>query len=265
MEHLLEFRRRLTASLGVLWPWTVDFRYAASSAMRRALNRPAEKDFQVIKFLRTRPGDIFCDIGCNRGQSIESFLMFNKSCQVIAFEPNPITFAKANLRYRDNPRVKIYNVGLSAEHSRKTLFLPKYRKTYFDELASFDREAAGKWFSERRLIGFDCRLISLAEFQCDLRTLDEYALSPVFVKIDVQGYEELVLHGAWSTIKRCKPILLIENDERSSAEMVMELVGKAGYLPYRFDGEILRRNEIGSPNTFYMVEDFERGLEQMTA
>src|SRR6266404_4893910 len=231
MEHTILLRRRLSASLGVLFPWTVEVRYAVSSVLRRVLNKPVEHDFRVIKFLKTHPGEVLCDIGCNRGQSIESFLIFNRDCQIIAFEPNPITFEKARAKYEGNSQITIHNVGLSAERSRQTLFIPKYHATYFDELASFD----------------------------------DYALSPIFIKIDVQGYETKVLQGAWSTLTRVKPILLIENDEHSSAETVSGLLGSIGYQPHRFDGEKLHRNEFGSPNTFYIVPTRERGLEQVMA
>jgi FkbM family methyltransferase len=265
MEHTMGLRRRLSASLGVLFPWTVDVRYVVSSALRRALTKPVEHDFRVVKFLKTQPGDVFCDIGCNRGQSIESFLIFNKNCKIVAFEPNPITFEKAKAKYKGSSRITIYNIGLSAERSRQTLFIPKYRATYFDELASFDSVSARNWFSGDRIIGFDDRLISLTEFKCEVATLDSYALSPAFIKIDVQGYEAKVLQGAWSTITRVKPILLIENDEHSSAEAVSGLLGSIGYQPHRFDGEKLHRNEFGSPNTFYIVPTLEHGLEQVMA
>jgi len=265
MEHTILLRRRLSASLGVLFPWTVEVRYAVSSVLRRVLNKPVEHDFRVIKFLKTHPGEVLCDIGCNRGQSIESFLIFNRDCQIIAFEPNPITFEKARAKYEGNSQITIHNVGLSAERSRQTLFIPKYRATYFDELASFDSVSARSWFSGDRIIGFDHRLVLLAEFPCELTTFDDYALSPIFIKIDVQGYETKVLQGAWSTLTRVKPILLIENDEHSSAETVSGLLGSIGYQPHRFDGEKLHRNEFGSPNTFYIVPTRERGLEQVMA
>jgi FkbM family methyltransferase len=265
MEHTISFRRRLSTSLGVLFPWTVDARYSISSLLRRALSKPIEHDFRALKFLKTQPGEVFCDIGSNRGQSIESLLIFNKSCQIIGFEPNPVTFEKARAKYQGNSQITIYNVGLSAKRSRQTLFIPKYCATYFDELASFDRASARSWFSAKRIIGFDHRRVLLSEFQCELVRFDDYALSPVFMKIDVQGYETKVLQGAWSTITRLKPILLIENDEHCGPETVSGLLGGIGYRPHRFDGEKLHRNEFGSLNTFYIVPTIERGLEQLMA
>jgi len=261
----MEFRRRLSTSLGIFWPWTVDLRYAVSAALRRVLSRPAEQDFELIRFLRTKPGEAFCDIGCNRGQSIDSFLMFNKSCEIVAFEPNPIIFAKARSRFEGNAGITIHNVGLSAERGSKMLYVPKYRTTYFDELASFDNESAQNWFFTNRIMGLDRKRVLLEEFECKLVPLDDYQVSPAIIKIDVQGYEMQVIQGAWSTISRSRPILLIENDDRSSAERVMRQVSKLGYVSYRFDGEKLCKNDFGTPNTFYMVTDFERGLDRVVA
>lgn len=55
-------------------------------------------------------------------------------------------------------------------------------------------------------------------FDVPLRRLDDYGL-PVadFIKIDVEGYELSVLRGAAETIKRCRPIMVLEqkgNDEK---------------------------------------------------
>lgn len=46
--------------------------------------------------------------------------------------------------------------------------------------------------------------------QVSVLTLDEYELAPDFIKIDVQGYELLVLKGGKQTILKHKPIILIE-------------------------------------------------------
>ena len=44
-----------------------------------------------------------------------------------------------------------------------------------------------------------------------VRTIDSYALNDVdFVKLDCEGYEARILQGAEQTIKRCKPVILME-------------------------------------------------------
>lgn len=258
----MELRRRLSTSLGTLWPWTVEARYFLSAWLRRIAKSPVEQDFRILKKLKVESGYVFCDVGCNRGQSIDSFLMFNR-CPVVAFEPNPITFAKTKDRFRDQADILIHNIGLSDEHASRTLYIPKYRQTYFDELASFDSTSPLSWLSEAHLVGVDPTKIELEKFLCEVHTLDEYKLPVAMIKIDVQGLEERVVRGGWSTIEQHRPVLLIENDNKSSAEGVFQLLQKLEYVPYRFDGELLRPNEFGSPNTFYIVPRQGHGLESV--
>lgn len=54
-----------------------------------------------------------------------------------------------------------------------------------------------------------------------IRTLDSYNLSNVgFIKIDVEGHEMDVLHGAEATLRRNRPNLLIEVEDRHATDAV---------------------------------------------
>lgn len=47
-----------------------------------------------------------------------------------------------------------------------------------------------------------------------MRRLDDFALQDVdFIKIDVEGYERLVLEGGRETLLRCRPVVIIEQKE----------------------------------------------------
>lgn len=49
-----------------------------------------------------------------------------------------------------------------------------------------------------------------------MRRLDDYGLEAVdFIKIDVEGYERLVLEGARETLARCQPVVIVEQKEFS--------------------------------------------------
>ncbi|MGW8953564.1 FkbM family methyltransferase [Streptomyces sp. NPDC055709] len=63
-----------------------------------------------------------------------------------------------------------------------------------------------------------------------------------FVKADVEGAEPAVLDGALATLRRHRPALLLEVEDRhlakyvGRAEDVAEKLGVHGYRPYRWTG-----------------------------
>jgi hypothetical protein len=73
-----------------------------------------------------------------------------------------------------------------------------------------------------------------------MKTLDSFKLTNVgFVKIDVEGHEEAVLHGGLETLKREKPNLMIEIEERhapGSLERVTNFLSTIGYAGFYLDG-----------------------------
>jgi FkbM family methyltransferase len=65
-------------------------------------------------------------------------------------------------------------------------------------------------------------------------TLDELELQEVrFVKLDVEGHEMPALRGAERTIRRDRPLMLIELEERiQPVQPVLDLLAGWGYRPY---------------------------------
>jgi hypothetical protein len=72
-----------------------------------------------------------------------------------------------------------------------------------------------------------------------MKTLDSFNLTNVgFVKIDVEGHEEAVLHGGRETLNREKPNLMIEIEERhapGSLNRVSTFLGNLGYSGFYLD------------------------------
>jgi len=83
----------------------------------------------------------------------------------------------------------------------------------------------------------------LQRIEVPTRCLDDYGLSGVsFIKIDVEGHEEAVLEGAMETLKRNRPPLLIEIEERYSpgaTRRVPESLVSLGYSAhFLIDGRL---------------------------
>lgn len=219
------------------------------------LGKPHEHDFNLLKKFPGNNGDLlFVDIGTNRGDAIMSMLTMQKGCSVVGFEPNPIVFAKTAKLYRNSKKVKLHNCGLGKENGSFTLYLPFFRNFMFDGLASFNKTEASDWL-KGRIFGYRDKLLHIKEINCEVKRLDDFNLSPYFIKIDVQGLEYEVLLGSQETLKRSQPVLLIE----TPSEQVMNLLAGFGYKPYYYHHDSLHPGR-GALNTYFFDDTKKAAL-----
>jgi FkbM family methyltransferase len=143
-------------------------------------------EFQDMAFLLhvLRDDDLFIDVGANVG----SYTIL--ACSAIgargyAFEPVPATYKRLveniHLNYLDK-RVQCFNIGVGGKQGR--IDFTSNMDTTNHALAS-DEQNVNK--------------ISVEISTLDKILKDEW---PAFIKIDVEGYETLVLEGASETLKK---------------------------------------------------------------
>jgi FkbM family methyltransferase len=200
---------------------------------RRALGKPHEIEWYGLKFIPDSLPGCYVDIGANHGQSIESIKLVKPNARVYSFEPNPLLAEKLKQHYHGRQDITIFPYGLAEKPSRSPLYVPIYKKFVYDGEASFDKEDAAALFSHERLYFFDPRKLELRRTTCELRLLDEQQLDPIFIKIDVQGYEYQVMTGGKHTINRCDPVLMLEGIH-GNADLT-RLIDELGYEEYVFD------------------------------
>ena len=178
---------------------------------------PHEQDYFAIKniFSENFKGD-FLDIGGNYGQSTVSFrkLGFKKN-RIFIFEPN--RYLQSNLK-RVKKKYKntyIYNFGLSNKNETKTLYTPVRMGRPYLALSSFSKSSQNNQI-KLQFPKYENEFL-YSKKKCMLKIYDNLNLDidPKFIKIDVEGYEENVIFGLKKTIKKKKPILLIEYNQRN--------------------------------------------------
>jgi len=154
------------------------------------------------------------DIGAHIG--LVSNQLSQKFQQVESFELNPsiCKCLEINMFKKECNNVTIHNCGLGNE---KKLVSLKYKAK-----DTLDKRSFGVHVDEKP---GDILVKSLDSF--NFKNVD-------FIKIDTEGYEPLVLLGALVTIKKFKPVIMLENKGYSKRygyeeESVLEILKPFGY------------------------------------
>ncbi len=168
-------------------------------------------------YTHARQARTILDIGANVGLYTVIAALANPDAKVVAFEPVPSTFAVLgeNLARNGLTDLEHHNIAVGAESGTASFHVP-----YGDcpSSASFD---------ESGFRGLDGEVVEV-----DVVTIDEIIAGddPVdFVKIDVEGFEPLVLEGMTATIERCHPAIVLESNYDGPADEVAGILHDHGY------------------------------------
>jgi len=240
------------------FPALVDAKAGAQRFLRRTLRTPFEADFRFLEHWSPAPGEVFVDVGANRGQSIDAIRLYHPDALIHAFEPNPhLAVALAKL-FENDAALAVYRCGLSTCEESRQLFVPVYRGFVYDGLASFDEGECRSWLNHETIAGFDPSQLEVIACEAKAFPLDQLALPAGFLKLDVQGFEAAVLKGAAQTLKASAPIVMMENNPAADAYLTQEL----GWMRAAFTGKGLRAHAWGDLNTFYVAPAREAELRE---
>ena len=177
-------------------------------------------------YLRYKSGkNVILDIGANLGFYTILFSS-NHQNKVYAFEPSTREFKRLerNVLFNKRKNTNIFRLAVGAENSLKILHLGK------NNHGINSLKYSGVEYLEKEKVS----VIRLDEFT-ELDSIKRLDL----IKVDVEGYENAVLHGAQALIEKYHPDILIEEWKIYSKEISnykesdsLTLLKKLGYNFY---------------------------------
>ena len=184
-----------------------------------------EKEYKIISLI-DKKNPVVIDVGAHKGESIKNFLRYKPNALIYAFEPNQNLAGKLNKKFKHCNNITIFDSAVSNKKNI-SLYIPYINGYPFSGLSSVSKkniiERLNNYYS------FDySKKISFKNKKIKTITIDELSLNPDLIKIDAEGYEFEILKTAIKTIKKTKPVLIIEFNS-NSFEKLNTLLEKLNY------------------------------------
>jgi FkbM family methyltransferase len=187
--------------------------------LRWRRNRRKDPALRTVDALVSR-GDVVLDIGAAQGHFSSRMLdLVGAGGVVHAFEPNPVHHRRLETLSRRRP-LHLHPVGLSDHAGQATLHIPVV-----------EGQAYVGWASLQARPGTENQTFTVRTTRLD-DVLDPSARVS-FIKCDVEGHEDAVLHGAQALLARDRPVILIELEQRHRREPVLDALEFFAALGYQ--------------------------------
>lgn len=178
---------------------------------------------EEIKFIikKLSKGDIAYDIGANVGYfSVVMSTIVGISGKVFSFEPMPnnLKKLKSNIALNNANNITIKEVALSNTTGTLQMYSP------VDDLAFASIYDSDSTVSEKE------NLVNVTTDTLDNIWRDSGKPSVSIIKLDVEGAETSVLNGAKKCIQECRPVILLEANNKGELNKIIEIMRPLNYI-----------------------------------
>lgn len=138
------------------------------------------------------------DVGCHKGEMLDTMLRLAPEGTHFAFEPLPDLFAALVLKYVDVANVRLHKVALSESPGE----------------AAFQHVVTNSGYSGLRRRRYDRPNEKVVTIKVRVEKLDDVLPADAairFMKIDVEGAELQVLRGGIEMLRRSRPFIVFEH------------------------------------------------------
>jgi FkbM family methyltransferase len=189
-----------------------------------------EQDF-VMEFLQdvVKSSKTILDIGSHAGSHTVLYKHINPDCEIYCFEPQSEMFnlLEHNISKNSFKNIKTFNKGVANVAIKSSM---SNSVLDGDNVGKNIEYGTGKRFN---LGGLQ---IGNGGEEIETITIDSLNLESCdYIKIDVEGFEPLVLIGAENTIKKFKPTILFESNHKVISKEMTEKFGLTYPVQSSFD------------------------------
>jgi FkbM family methyltransferase len=213
----------------------------------RFYGRYGEVELHLLEFLCHRDRDAI-DVGANDGSYVH--YLRRHARRVIAFEPMPVLARSLRRKFRRG--VVVESMALSDSTGTVSLRSPVVDGVVVTGCSTVSSTASATYPGHRAI-------------EVPMDRLDNvYSDDVGFIKIDVEGHEQAVLDGAVETIRRCRPRMLVELDDRLSPGGLDR--AKAYFRDLGYRGYYVRAGRL-EPIDRFSIEELQKpaNLPDLTA
>ena len=201
--------------------------YLLKKRLKRAIKKGYEKELLIIDKFADKTKDAL-DVGVYRG--VYSYKLSQNFKNIHSFEPNPLLFPyleKNLIKIISN--IKLYNLALSNDNGFTELKLPLRSKSIFeDNIEELFQLGAATMHPNNKINNYKKVPIKMKKLD-DIEIGNKIGL----IKIDVEGHEKNVLQGGIETVKKNKPVLLVEIEERHTKTPITEIITFINSIGYK--------------------------------
>lgn len=190
-----------------------------------------------LRAIASRYEPVVFDIGSNIGAFTSWMARTRPESKVYAFEPQRIVFYLlcANMAINNLHNVYCYNMAFGDSDSKIKFIEPNY-----DSPADF-----GTFSLVNDTINAKSESLIIDMYKLD-SFVKEYQIEKIdLIKIDVEGMDLKVLHGAKNSIKKHRPVIFVEycNEYGSIHEQIKSFLDE-----YNYQYSFIERNILATPN-----------------
>mgnify|MGYP001561775123 CR=1 FL=1 len=211
-------------------------KYESKELFAQKFSKSYEPEMQVIPRILKNP-QVIIDIGANYGTYSFFLSKLYPEAKIFSFEPATSSYSilKRIINHFRLRNVFAIKKGLGEKEEIKEIIMPKHY-TIIAYVADKNTKKNKEDSSEK----------------IEITTLDSFIQrnkikSIDFIKCDIEGFELNAFKGAQKTLRKFKPIIFVEIEQRHTekynldSQHILNFLKKLGYRSYSVSGNIIER------------------------